>query len=313
MTQAQLHAKAIEISRRYSRNICELIDILQTLDTRKTFREYECTSLHNYAVKYLKLSEDVASTFITVARKAVKVPDLIKELQDNSITISNARKICSVLTMENQAKWFDLARTLTSNRLGQEIARVNPKAAVNERLTYVTGERLKLVVGDSEEFGNKLKRAQDLVSNSMQSAATFEQTLEAALELFLEKRDPLQKAKRHLAKKSLGAAVTCDPKMEKSRDQHHAALRPVSRRINVKSVTRRIPIAAQTTHQINLRDQGRCGHVDSDGNRCGNIRWLDRHHLVPVAHGGNNSVENLLTLCSNHHHLLHRNSRALDS
>ena len=76
------------------------------------------------------------------------------------------------------------------------MAGVNPKETVSERLTYVTRERLKLVVGVSEEFKSKLKRAQDLVSNSLLSAASLEQTLEAALDLFLEKRDPLQKAQR---------------------------------------------------------------------------------------------------------------------
>ena len=73
MTHQQLHETALEISSRYSRNACELLEILQALDTRKTFREYECTSLYHYAVKHLKLSEDVASTFITVARKSVMI------------------------------------------------------------------------------------------------------------------------------------------------------------------------------------------------------------------------------------------------
>ena len=52
----EIHLKALEVAGRYLKCVGELLDILQTLDERKTFRSYECTSLYQYAVKHLKLS-----------------------------------------------------------------------------------------------------------------------------------------------------------------------------------------------------------------------------------------------------------------
>ena len=316
MTQQQIHAKSLEVADRYKKSVFELIEILQTLDAHKTFREYECSSLYDYSIKRLGLSEDVAYNYIAVARKAIEVPALKKEIQDNRITMSKARKIIPVLTEKNKSEWLGLASTLTSKDLQQKVAEANPKKAVNERLTYVTGKRLKLELGVSGEFETKLKRVQDLVSNSKRSAASYEDALEAALDLFLEKRDPAQKARRFAAKISLAEvrAETIETAStvkaeesgkEKSAEDSNTALRPVSRRVENASFIRRKQIAAQTNHHLNLRDQGRCTHHDSHGNRCANTRWLDRHHRVPVAVGGDNSIGNLVTLCSQHHQLLH--------
>ena len=170
MTQEQIHAKALEVAGRYRKSVFELIEIFQTLDAHKTFREYECTSLYDYAVKRLGLSEDVAFNFIAVARKAVEVPALKKEIQNNSITLSKARKILPVLTEKNQSEWLGLASTLTVKNLEQKVAEANPRKAVGECLSYITGKRLKLELGVSEEFKAKLKRVQDLVSNTKRSA-----------------------------------------------------------------------------------------------------------------------------------------------
>ena len=296
MTHQQIHAKALEVFGRFRGNIYEVIEMLQMVDTHKTFREYECTSLYDYAVSVHRLSEDVATNYIAVSRKAAEVPALQKEIQNESISISKARAICSVLTVDNHEDWLELSRTLSLKELQREVAGVNPKEEVSERLTYVTRDRLKLVVGVSEEFKNILKRAQDLVSNSAKSAVSFEVTIEAALDLFLEKRDPIQKAQRYAVKKA---------KREVSAATQNAALRPVSQRIKIGAISQRKPLVAQTNHQLNLRDQGRCTHRGSKKIQCENTRWLQVHHLHPVAYGGDNSLGNLVTLCHYHHQLQH--------
>lgn len=303
MTHQQIHAKALAVAGRHQCSVSEIIDVLQELDAGKTYHTYECSSLYRYAVQYLKLSEDTAITYIAIARKSVEVPALKQQLKCGTISTSKARKICSVLSVENQEDWLELARTLTLKKLEQEVAQVNPREAVNERLNYVTGERLRLVIGVSEEFATKLKRAQDLVSNSHQSAASFEQTLDAALELFLEKRDPVRRAQRNAAKNAVSNAGAEPTEVGAGT---HAALPHAARRIKTELFTRRKPVAAQTIHEINLRDQGRCTHLDTHGNRCEQTRWLDRHHRRAVSQGGNNSTENLMTLCSRHHALLHQ-------
>lgn len=56
---------------------------------------------------------------------------------------------------------------------------------------------------------------------------------------------------------------------------------------------------------VDLRDQGQCTHKDSKGERCSERRWLDVHHIIPRSKGGPDTLENLTTLCSGHHRLVH--------
>ena len=56
------------------------------------------------------------------------------------------------------------------------------------------------------------------------------------------------------------------------------------------------------------RDQHRCTFTAPDGRRCETTRWLDVHHIVPRSEGGSDEPENLTTLCSAHHRLLHQDS-----
>ena len=301
----EIHLKALEVAGRYLKCGGEMLDILQTLDEWKTFRSYECTSLYQYAVKHLKLSEDSAFNLIAVARKAVEIPALKQELKSGSITMSKARRLCSVITPENQVKWLDFAKTVTSRVLEREVAKENPKAAVPDRASYLAWDRLKLECGVSDECMEKLRRVQDLESQRLRKPVDFEGTLTAALDLYLEKCDPVKKAKRVLAKKANALRpVTCRVKVEQStkpRDRQ-TPTKPSDRRMQTKQ---RMPRSAGLEHQIKLRDEGRCTHQDSQNDRCQATRWLDAHHIKPVRDGGADTLENLTTLCRAHHQMEH--------
>lgn len=230
------------------------------------------------------------------ARKAREVPRLMEAIREGSASISKAKKIVSVLTPENQEEWIEKARTLSSRKIEKEVAREDPKEAAPERASYVSEKRLALSLGVSEELMLQLRRAQDQVSQARGRAATLEETLEEMAGFFLKHKDPVEKARRVIAKKGGAKAPAQGSKQESncSREQSRGT----------ESRARR-PIPAALLHAIRLRDQGLCQHRRSDGTRCGEKRWVDLHHLVPVSRGGTDSVENLLTLCRTHHGLVH--------
>ncbi|MBI3555181.1 MAG: HNH endonuclease [Deltaproteobacteria bacterium] len=298
----EIHLKALEVASRYLICTGELIEILQTLDARKTFRLYECTSLYRYAVTFLKLSEDVACNLIAIARKSALVPALKNNTDSGAISVSKARTLCAVLTPDNQSRWLDFAKTVSSKALQREVARVNPKAAVADKASYIAWDRLKLEMGVSEECMQKLRRVQDLESQRLKKAATFEDTLSAALDAYLEKFDPVKKAQRSFARK---AKMESKSESELTSGVIFNALRLVSPRIKVPHSGPRKPKSAVLKHQLNLRDQARCTHEDGQGDRCESTRWLDTHHIVPVCDGGDNTFENLTTLCRAHHQMEH--------
>lgn len=66
--------------------------------------------------------------------------------------------------------------------------------------------------------------------------------------------------------------------------------------------------ATRVKRRTLIRDLSRCTFISRTGRRCRAQRWLDIHHILPRAAGGSDAPENLTTLCSAHHRLLHRNS-----
>ena len=156
---SELHQRALTVAKKFREAESELIDLLQEIDTQKTFREVGYTSLFEYAVKALKLSEANASNFITVARKSKSVPELQLAINAGDLTVSKARKITPILTTENSGHWIEMAKTLSKPQLEKEVARVAPQTLTPERIKYVTADRLEFKIGISEEIMVKLKRA----------------------------------------------------------------------------------------------------------------------------------------------------------
>ena len=72
-------------------------------------------------------------------------------------------------------------------------------------------------------------------------------------------------------------------------------------------------IPTGSVHAVNLRDQGRCGHIGEDGVRCTERRWLHFHHVIPRSKGGAHQPDNLITLCSAHHRMQHPENRSVYS
>jgi hypothetical protein len=241
------------------------------------------SSLFRYAVSELRLGENVALSLITVARRSLRVPALHAQLQAGALTLSNAKRVSSVITPENQAEWIERACTLSSRKLEREVARVRPQEATPERASYVGQDRVRLELGLSEREMLRLRRVQDLLSQSRGRAVSLEETIGALTGEFLKRHDPVEKAQRHQVRKG--------PKSQS--DPVHSL------------VTRREPIPASILHQVNLRDQRRCTQTLTDGTRCQETRWIQIHHKIPVHQGGPNTLENLTTLCSGHHRLQH--------
>lgn len=71
-----------------------------------------------------------------------------------------------------------------------------------------------------------------------------------------------------------------------------------------KNKTRQ-PLHPTLRFHILARDERRCTFRSAIGERCIITRGLEIHHIVEVAKGGDDSVENLTTLCSFHHQAQH--------
>ncbi len=312
----ELHQRAVEAAKRFFKAEAELLDLIQKIDACKGFRDLGHASLFSYAVGELKLSESTALNLIGVARKAVQVPALKVEIQLGNLSVCKARKIVPVLNIQNQAEWIEKAKTLPARKLEKEIARVAPQALVPDRVRYLTQSKVALTVALDEKTMEAIKRVQDLESQRKGRPVTLEEALVAMSALFLERNDPVEKAKRAAAK--ISVAVSTGKVANTGAVANAGAVANVGVPVSVVAIvknapersdvtwhTDRIPIPAATEHDVTLRDGAQCTAVERDGRRCEQRKWLHVHHIRPVSMGGGNFPENLTTLCSAHHRMRH--------
>ncbi|MCB0365246.1 MAG: HNH endonuclease, partial [Bdellovibrionales bacterium] len=78
-----------------------------------------------------------------------------------------------------------------------------------------------------------------------------------------------------------------------------------ARSMTKKAKSKRRPVPAATKHRVMLKFAGQCSHVNHQGERCRETKFLEIHHLKPIALGGGDHLENLTLLCSGHHQAQH--------
>jgi 5-methylcytosine-specific restriction endonuclease McrA len=298
-----LHERAVKAAGNYLNAESDLIEILRDMSKCRGYLDLRHKSLFRYAVDALKLSRDVAYTFCNIAEKARDVPKLYELIRDGNLTVSNARRIVPILTVQNQEKWLGNAVALSKNQLEKALATEFPKLAVDEKASYITGKRLKLQLGVSEELYLKYQRAQELVSTKQGKSADLEATLEALLEVFLDREDPVRIAERAMQKKKAKEEKDTpnDVKEEKKEEKNFVPGRNEFEK--ERKAEERIPAALK--HRLTLRDQSQCTTRNKQGVRCPERKWLHFHHIVFLSNGGQTTYENLTTLCSSCHRLKH--------
>jgi hypothetical protein len=297
--QHPLDEQAAEIIQRYRSEEQKLLSVLQQIEAQFVFRELGYSSMFQYCIERHKLSESRAYELIYVSRKCAEVPRLKAAMEAGAVSLSAAKRIGSVVTEENAELWISQAATLKQKELERAVATVNPKAAVKERIKPVAAERSTLVVGISHSLEKKLARVRELVAQSSAKPCDLERALEQMADLFLESKDPVRRAER-ITQKKLAAASKAN--------QHVLSKVAAPARKSPPAVARqtRSPIPAAIRHQVMLRDRGECQGTTPQGTRCGCRQWTDIHHIRPVSLGGSHALDNLLTLCSNHHREAHK-------
>ena len=312
--QTKMHDRAVSLSRSHRQVESELVGVLGEIGRAGLWRVFERTSLFGYAVGELGLSEPVAYAFIAVARKAMLVPAL-------GTAVAGRRLIVSCLTPENAEDVIAFASAHTSRETDAEVARRNPKGTEGHRSKPLGGGRVRIAVTVSTATHEALERVRSLEAQRGKSGG-LERALEAAAEASLERRDPVRRAQRAQAqarasKAEPAAATPASPApvaaaVPDAASTPEPAYKPGLCTYRHKQKNTRIPLTASQRHAVHARDNGRCAHVGLSGKRCGADRWVDVHHVRPVSQGGGNEPENLTTLCSVHHDLVHQTSFPID-
>jgi 5-methylcytosine-specific restriction endonuclease McrA len=290
-----------------------LIAILAELDTRRLYLGEGCSSLFTYCTQVLHLSEHAAYNRIESARAARRFPIILDLVESGAVTLTAVRLLAPHLRDGNHRELLERARHKTKREVEFLIATINPhpdapsvvrklptpviaqqrpiesppptadappSSAVSEtvmplppvpRPTEVkplTPERYKIQVTVSRETYDKLRRAQDLLRHSVPNgdpAVIFERALRVLVA-------DLERTKTGTAQRPRVASYA----------------NPASRRI-----------PASIRREVWRRDGGRCRFIGAHG-RCTETGFLEYHHVVPFASGGETSAANLELRCRAH-------------
>ncbi len=208
-----------------------------------------------------------------MAEKSDEVPEINQAIQQGELSLSQARRIVTVITPENKNEWIEKAKTLKQTDLEREVNLANPNA-------YAKASELKVKV--SKETESDIKVITEILAQKFKRQPSLEEVIAYMAKLCREKLDPEKRAERARKVTFLG---------------------------NAKAGRHVIPDSVK--HQVVKRMGWRCSFQSEDGRRCEQKRWLDFHHIIRVGNGGLNTPENISILCSSHHSYHHCENKSL--
>lgn len=260
--------KSLSISERHA--TARLVMALAEMERRRLYVGQGCSSLYDYCVQILQMSEDAAYSRSRVARLGVQYPVILRDLESGAISLTALRIVAPCLTPENYSTVLAAVRYKPKRDAERLVAVMHPELDPDQRamVTQIGPDRYRVEFTASQELHDKLRHAQDLLRHAVPSGD---------LAVVIER--------------AVDALVT---NLERTRMA--ATSRPGRSRM-LKAGSRRIP--ARVTRAVWRRDGSRCAFIGTEG-RCTSTAFLEVHHILPFAEGGAATVDNLELRCRKH-------------
>ena len=308
LSDDQLVARVQTLTNNERQATVALIASRAEFDARRLYLREGCSSLFTYCTQILHLSEHAAYGRIEAARAARRFPVLVDLLAEGAITLTAVCLLAAHLTAENHHDVLAAARHKTKRDVELLVATLRPQPAVpaivrkllqtqpttdksvakRDLLTStaeppkavvdrpsrpaivapLAPDRYKLQVTLSSEGHAALRRAQDLLRHALPNGDPAA-VVERALTLLVRELERTKCGDTHRPRES----------------------RPLQKH------SRHIP--ADVRRRVWKRDGGQCAFVGTQG-RCTERGFLEFHHVVPYADGGESTVENLELRCRAH-------------
>ena len=332
LSDGALIAEVTRCARDERHATAQLVAHLAELDARRLYLGEGHSSLFTYCRDVLGLSEDAAYNRVEAARACRLFPRILEQLDDGSLTVTSVRLLARHLTAENHRELLAAASRRHKREVEELIAHRFPRPEAPSSVRKVPGptqsavpaaqtrppmeqvhamaapimtmaapapdlmapetpcprpaappthrpavkplaaDRYEIRFTASTETRDKLKVAQDLLRHAIPSgdiAAIFDRALSALIEAH-------------------------------SRTKMAAVRRPAKTRAVRPAAENARHVAAEVRRVVWTRDGGRCAFVGRDAHRCRERAWLEYHHVVPYAVGGQATVANIQLRCRAH-------------
>lgn len=277
-----------------------LIEHLAEIEERSLHLKAACSSMFDFCIRKLGLSEGAAHRRINAARLARRFPTLLGRLERGELHLSGLVVLAKHLKESNADELLSAVAGMSQREIEEFLARHAPRPDVPSQicrlpsmtappsLTNAKGgevvpprrpmrveplseDRYRVQLTASGQLRDKLERARALMQHRNPSgdlAVVVEQALDALL-------DKLERER--LGKTTRPRRPVCPTKPGK--------------------------VARGVRREVFERDGEQCTFADDEGNRCPARSLLELDHIEARAKGGSNEASNLRVRCRAHNRL----------
>ena len=316
----------------------DLLLHLGEVDARQLYRQHAYSSMFEYCVSALHLSEAEAYLRIGAARLGRRFPRVLRMFATGELHLSALKLLAPELDEANCDELLAAVRFMSKREIELLLAQrreLPDVPSVIRKLPRAEGASSRSSQSELPAFTSKSPPTQDELATAA-SATQLEREPVAPsvpppstprpshalsplgadrykIQLTASKRlhDKLRHAQdlmRHELPRGDIAQVLeraldllIEDRMKRRFGQTRKARRTRSS-APAKLASRHIP--NEVKRQVLERDGERCTYVSREGKRCEERAWLELHHEEPYAHGGSATLDNIRMLCAPHNRLL---------
>ena len=269
----------------------EIMRMLIETDERRVYLEDACSSMFDFCLRRLKMSEGAAYLRLACARLVRDFPTLAPRIQSGDLTLSALVRLRRHLTAENVEELADAVRGMSKRRIMEFLAARNPGVPAPPepaRLRKLPKMRKANAVVPT------LERELEIVADMQYRLGL---TLDRAErdELFYV-RDLMMHRNPSGDLKAVFMAAIRAMREPLEREIHGATKRPRK----TPSIAKADAIPRETRRIVVARDGHRCSYTNKKGDRCPATAPLQFHHLISPHHGGTNDPDNVTLRCGPH-------------
>ncbi len=300
----------------------QLLVRLAAVDTRELFAPAGYSTMWDYCLGELQMSDDAAHRRLWAARKCREFPALFDALADGRLNLTAVNVLAARLTNENVDELIEASAHRTKDQIKEMLACKFPQPGVPTSFKPV-GDAAP---SDSSLFDDVSSDSQALAPTPVPTSAPKQPNAQVPLPprtqieplnveqvrvqftMLKRVKDKLEHVMNLLGTrvppKDIGALLELllDMSIPVFEKQKFAATeQPREPKDEAPSDPRTIP--AHVKRAVWLRDGGQCTFKSASGRRCTCRRGVEFDHVKPVAFGGDASVENIRLLCRKHNQL----------
>jgi hypothetical protein len=299
MTDQQLIISTDKLVAEERRITLEVLLHLREVEVRRLFVDLGFDSMYKYCIQHLKYSEGEAQRRLASARLLRELPEIESQIQTGDLNITNLSAVQSFVRAEKMAD-----KPLTREEKLELISSVENKSTRQVKSELIQQSHQPALLADKFQMA-----ATGILPTQL---TKFETSMtEENLELLHEFRNLYAHDLPDLSNQSvliflLNKAVQQKKKklglIEKTSQKPNALLpSAANEKSKGKIEKRRKPLTAAVKKLVWKRANACCEHVDAKSKaRCPSRFALETDHIIAVALGGSDDLENLQLLCRAH-------------